>query len=108
MARRPAGRVTETNVAIAVLRIAEQRADGLATFARIKKDAPALLNLSAADQRQSDTRPNEEVWEQLIRNIKSHYEAEGNFIAEGYLVHVPRAGYRITDAGRAHLRNLGY
>lgn len=44
------------------------------------------------------------MWHQLIRNIKSHYNAEGNFIAEGYLKHVPKRGYQVTSAGVEYLK----
>lgn len=40
---------------------------------------------------------------QIVRNIQSHHEAEGNAIAEGLLKHVPRVGYQVTKAGRAHI-----
>lgn len=71
----------------------------IATFARSKREVPLHLQLSAADQRMSQTRPNEQMWQQQIRNIKSHFEAAGNYICEGYLEHIPRVGYRVTDAG---------
>lgn len=99
MARRP-DRVTENDVAFAIVQIAKARPDGVATFARCKREVPLHLHLSAGDRRRSETRPNEEMWEQLIRNIKSHYDQEGNYICEGYLTHISRVGYRVTDAGR--------
>ena len=102
MARLP-NRVTESDVALAALQIAAGQANGVATFHRLKREVPNYVHLSAADHVQSVTRPNEEVWEQLIRNIKSHYDTPGNFICEGYLTHVPRVGYRITDSGRRYL-----
>jgi hypothetical protein len=40
------------------------------------------------------------MWEQKVRNIKSHSEAPGNFICEGYLEHVPDVGHRVTEAGK--------
>ncbi len=43
------------------------------------------------------------MWHQIVRNIRSHHEAEGNAIAEGWLTHVPRGGYKITDAGRRYI-----
>ncbi len=107
MAKGTVPRVTETDVAVAVLRIANQQPNDIATFDQIRCEAPGLLNLSTGDRRQSNERPNEQMWEQLIRNIKSHDKTKGNFICEGYLVHVWGVGYRITDAGRAHLENLG-
>jgi hypothetical protein len=98
-----AGRVTENQVAFAACQIAATMTNGIATFQRMKRDIPNYLALSAADQQPSETRPNEELWEQLIRNIKSHSNQEGNYIHERFLEHVPRVGYRITPAGRSHL-----
>ncbi len=43
------------------------------------------------------------MWHQLVRNIKSHDKVPGNFINEGYLISIPRVGYRISDSGRAFL-----
>jgi len=105
---RKANRVTEADVAFATLQIAAGRTDGTATFHRLKKELPDYLKLSAEDQAQSLTRPNEELWEQLIRNIKSHSDTPGNIICEGYATHVPRVGYRITDSGRRYLKRKGY
>lgn len=94
-------RVTENEVAFAIVQIAKSMTDGVATFNRCRKEVPDHLNLSAADRKQSETRKNEEMWEQQIRNIKSHSEAPGNYICEGYLEHVPRVGYKVTAAGKA-------
>jgi hypothetical protein len=107
MAKRP-NRVTEAEVAFATLQIAASRPNGTATYQRLKKELPNYLKLSAEDQAQSLTRPNEELWEQLIRNIKSHSDTPGNIICEGYATHVPRVGYRITDRGRRYLKSKGY
>lgn len=93
-------RVTENEVAFAILQIAKTAPSGTVSFTRCKREIPDHLNLSAADREASPTRRNEELWEQQIRNIKSHSATEGNYICEGYLVHVPRIGYQITDSGR--------
>ncbi len=66
------------------MEIAAEQSDGIATFHRLRKEIPKRYHLSAADLQQSVTRPNEAMWEQKIRNIKSHYKAAGNFIYEGY------------------------
>ncbi len=99
-----AGRATENEVAFAACQIAATRPNGVATFRRMKTEIPNYLQLSAGDRRRSQTRPNEQLWEQLIRNIKSHSDSEGNSIYEGYLEHVPRVGYRITSAGRQRVQ----
>src|SRR5260370_18195939 len=97
MARSP-NRVAENQVALAVCQVATGQQSGVATFSRLKREIPNHLRLSAADQVQSTTRPNEEMWEQQIRNIKSHSDQPGNYIYEGYLEHVPKMGYRVTHA----------
>lgn len=103
-----AGNAGESNVAVAVMRIADAQTSGLATFSKSRKDVPGLVQLSAADLAPSQTRRGEPMWHQIVRNIKCHDIAGTNYIQQGYLVHVPRTGYRITPAGKAHLRQLGY
>ncbi len=96
----PSGRTTEVEISEAVLRILSGRPSGEATIAYIKKKIPSVINLTAGDCEQSVTRPNEELWEQLVRNIVSHKGSEGNYIAEGYLTAPSRGKLRITNAGR--------
>lgn len=100
-------RTGEREIAIAIMRIADARADGIATFKRIRDEVPQLVNLTHDDWAESQTRPGEALWYQIARNIKSHHTSEGNFIELGYLQHIPRVGYRITDAGRRYLRSKG-
>lgn len=92
---------TEADIAKAVMRIAARSPNNIATFKRLYNEVPNEIALTADDQRQSMTRPGEEMWQQIVRNIKSHSNIEGNAIAEGWLDHVPRVGYRLTSAGRA-------
>jgi hypothetical protein len=98
------GEITEEEVAMLTVEIAAEQASGIASFAQLRREIPARFDLSAADLQQSVTRPNEAMWEQKMRNIKSHFEAEGNFIYKGYLEHVPRVGYRVTDTARKLLQ----
>jgi hypothetical protein len=99
--------VTEEEVAFATCIIADQQSDGIGRFARLKREVPNHVKLSASDLAPSKTRKWEPTWEQKIRNIKSHSPDEGNYIYEGYLTHVPRIGYKITDKGRRLLRSRG-
>lgn len=98
------GEITEEDVALIAVAIGAERTDGIASYSALRREVPKRYALSSMDLVQSVTRPCEKIWEQKIRNIKSHYEAEGNFIYEGYLTHVPRIGYRVTDLGRKLLR----
>jgi hypothetical protein len=98
-------RTGESEIAEAVLRILAEAPNGEATIAHLKKRVPEFVKLTEGDQVQSDTRPNEELWEQLVRNIVSHHKAEGNIVAEGLANRPSRGKLRITEAGRIHVKN---
>jgi hypothetical protein len=93
--------ITENEVAAIVIDIASERTNGIATYDMIRSEVPKRYKLSSEDLIWSETRKNEKMWEQKMRNIQSHHSAVGNFIYEGYLEHVPRTGYRVTAKGRA-------
>lgn len=101
-------RATEYDISVAATRIAAAQANGVASFRRLRRDIPNYVNLTSDDWVQSETRPNEAMWMQLVRNIKSHFASPGNFIHDGYLEHVSRVGYRVTPAGLALLNRLGF
>src|SRR3546814_18053268 len=77
---------------------------GEATVRTLIKHVPAYVQLTADDQKQSETRPSEELWEQRVRNIKSHDKSPGNVIAEGFVRHVGKGRYRLSEAGWLHLK----
>ena len=91
---------SEDKIAMGVIRIAAAQPNGIASFHRLRKEIPGVVKLSASESAPSSTRPGEPMWHQIVRNIKSHCTDEGNAIAEGWLVHVPRVGYQVTPAGR--------
>ncbi len=95
----------ERDIAFGVMRIAALQPSGICTFRRAYQDIPNYVKLSAVNLAKSTTRPGEVMWQQIVRNIKSHDKTSGNFIAGGYLVHVPKRGYQITAAGRNYLKN---
>ena len=74
-----------------------------ATVRTLINNVPKHITLTAEDQLPSGTRPGEEMWEQRIRNLKSHDKSEGNVIAEGFVEHVGRGRYRLTAAGRKQM-----
>ena len=79
-------RVTEDEVAKAVEGVLKSRTSGRATIKELIAEIPNHLKLSAEDLKQSDTRRNEAMWEQQVRNITSHKKSPGNAIYEGKLV----------------------
>jgi hypothetical protein len=82
-------RVTEDEVANTVEAILKSRTSGRATIKELIAEIPNHLKLSDEDLKQSDTRPNEALWEQQVRNITSHKASPGNAIYEGRLVAIP-------------------
>jgi hypothetical protein len=94
------GEITEDEVALIAIAVGMEHPHRIASYSALRKEVPKRYRLSATDLVQSIKRPREKMWEQKIRNIQSHHASEGNFIFEGYLTHVPRVGYRVTEKGR--------
>jgi len=97
------GRSTEQEIGKAVLRYLGSIPKGEATILEIKRHLAKHFPLTAADQEQSETRPNEEMWEQQVRNLVSHRTSADNLINDGLLSYRPRR-LAITDAGRLWLK----
>lgn len=101
------GRTTEQEIGLAVLKYLFNLHGGQASIASIKKHLRANFKFTQADQEQSDTRPNEEMWEQQVRNLVSHRTADGNIINDGLIAYSPRR-LEITNAGKAWAKRKGY
>ena len=107
MSRNQPGRTSEGEIAIAALRIAASRPGGEISTHDLKQEIPGYINLTPGDLQPSQTRPNEELWQQIVGNIICHKNTGGNIICDGYADYTG-SGIRITGAGRAHLKKLGY
>jgi hypothetical protein len=100
MVRKPRiDRASEADIAFGVLVVAAFQPTGTASFHRLKIEIPNHVRLSSFDMAESIMRPNEEMWVQQIRNIIAYRDLPGNFIHDGYLVHIPRMGFQITPSG---------
>lgn len=93
-------RITEDEVAEVVLRILAARPSGRATVKILKQEVPKYLTLSADDCVDSETRTNEEIWEQQVRNLKCHKKTVGNIFQRGAVVSVGRGVWQLTEAGK--------
>ena len=100
-------KTSEPALGLAVMQVLATRQGGEADVRTLVKEVPNYVTLTAEDQEQSDTRGNEEMWEQRVRNLKSHDTAQGNVIGEGFVERVGRGLYRLTEAGWSHLKNKG-
>lgn len=65
-------RVTEAEMASAVREVLKRRPNQSATFAELRDIIPDHIQLSRADRAESTSRPGEQVWEQILRNIIAH------------------------------------
>jgi hypothetical protein len=99
-------RITEAKIGIATLLILASKPNGEALLSDIKKEMPDFIELTEDDRSRSVTRPNEEMWEQQVRNLISHRTAEGNIFAEGFADYTEGEPLRITSSGRTHLENM--
>lgn len=98
-------KTTEQELSYAVLRILSEIESGSATYAELIIKIPSYIELTDADKAPSETRENEQLWEQRVRNITSHKDSANNFIYLGYLESVD-SGLRITDYGREQLVSI--
>jgi hypothetical protein len=65
-------RTSESKMALAITRILRRAPEHKLTMADIRHMVPRFVRLTAADRAESPTRPGEELWMQVIRNIRSH------------------------------------
>jgi hypothetical protein len=98
--------LSESDAAIAVLRILAAQPNGTATVKVLKEGLPKYATITEDDRAQSGTRPNEEIWEQRVRNIRSHHDREGNLFYEEYVDRPTRGVWSLTAVGRYHLNAL--
>jgi Mrr N-terminal domain len=96
-------RTGESEISDAVLKILSEMPNGEATIQQLVSKIPKVLKLTDGDLAQSETRQNEAVWEQIVRNIVSHKKAGGNIINEGLANSPSRGKLRITEAGRTYI-----
>jgi hypothetical protein len=97
----------EVKIGRAVMQVLASEPSGEATVKTLVKRVPEFVKLTDEDRQPSETRAHEEIWEQRVRNLKSHDKTPGNVIAEGYVAHVGRGRYKLTDTGWTHLKNKG-
>ncbi|MCH4560373.1 hypothetical protein [Mesorhizobium jarvisii] len=96
-------RTTENELAEAVLSILALRKSGEGEFSNLFQLIPKILPLTDEDMAQSDSRPAEHIWQQRLRNITSHKNAEGNYINAGFLEEI-EGGLKLTHTGRARAK----
>jgi Mrr N-terminal domain len=100
-------KTSEPALGLAVMQVLATRPNNEASVRELVRHVPEYVNLTPEDREPSDTRPPEEMWEQRVRNLKSHDKTPGNVIGGGFVEQVGRGLYRLTEAGRLHLKHKG-
>lgn len=76
-------RIREGQMADVVREILTARPKYRATFAQLRDLVPQRVTLSRGDKAPSQTRPGEQKWEQIIRNIIAHKRSGFASIPDG-------------------------
>jgi hypothetical protein len=100
-------RLTEAEVGLATLKILAGSPEGVASLEEIRRKLPRYLDFTSGDVTESQTRANEEMWEQQVRNLVSHRDSKTNIIGAGLALNL-FGGLQITDLGRAFLHDRGF
>lgn len=97
----------DADVSIAVLRIASEQSDRIASHNQLRFAVPGFV-LWDREMTKSGFVLSDEYWEKLISNIRKNRMKPGNILREGYATYHPKFGYRITNDGREFLMSKGY
>ncbi len=100
-------RLFEKEARMLVLKIAALQPNHEASTTFIKQQVPEYRPLSDEDLAQSPTRKREKVWQQVVGNVKVHYQTTKNIFKQG-LAERTTDGVRVTEAGLDFLVNMGF
>jgi very-short-patch-repair endonuclease len=96
-------RFTEQDVQIAILHIMQDGEQW--TNGELKYLLREILPLSIADKAKSNSRPNEEKWEEIVNNSLS--PARGNSLyGKGFVRNITRGSHKITELGLKFIRGV--
>ena len=100
-------RLREKEARLLVLKVASKQNDLTADMQTIRDGVAKLYPLSRADRQRSLTRPAEELWQQILRNVVSHRGGQRSIFAKGLAAKIGN-GIRVTKAGLRHLQESGF
>lgn len=93
----------EHDIAHAAMKYLATTPSKSASTSDVKKHVPNFINLTTDDREQSETRDNEQLWQQVVGNIVSHrHDSPDNFINRG-LIDYDGGTWTLTSAGEVYL-----
>ena len=105
--RSPTDRLREKEARNIVLKIAALCHNHTATTSYVKRRVPEIFPLSEADKQRSPTRGREQVWQQIVGNVKVHGDSGQGLFTKGYAEPTP-TGLTVTEKGLDYLRGIGF
>lgn len=97
----------EKEARIIALKIASQRPNRTASTEEIKREVPSYIALSCHDLAQSNKRPREKMWQQIVGNVISHKASRSGVFLNGFARRT-FDGLSVTDKGIDYLRSIGF
>ena len=90
---------SEHDIALAAMKFLKTQPKLTATTSAVKKNIPNFIQLTDDDRAQSETRENEELWQQIVGNIVSHRrDSPENAINRGWIDY-DGGNWTLTPAG---------
>ncbi|MBX4870613.1 hypothetical protein HJA85_27210 [Rhizobium bangladeshense] len=105
--RSPEDRLREKEAGALMIKILGSLPDGRASTKKIKDMVPEFYDLSEADLQRSPSRKNEQIWRQIIGNVKVHRAGASSIFSRGFVREVP-GGVSLTAKGLAYLKSIGF
>lgn len=100
-------RLSEKEARELVLKAAARNPDRTVSMQQIRDGVATMYPLSRADLVRSTTRPAEQLWQQILRNVVSHRSGAKSIFAKDLAEKVGN-GIKITKAGLSHLKRSGF
>ncbi len=106
--RPAADRLREPEARLLVLKIAAEQDDLTASVELLRGEVPKHYQLSLEDRVRSKSRPSEQLWQQIIRNVtSSHQKGSRGLFGLGF-AEKTGGGIKITKEGMVYLNSIGF
>jgi hypothetical protein len=105
--QRSGDRLRETEARNITLKIASLCENHTASTAFIKKEIHNYVSFSSIDLENSQTRRNEQRWQQVVGNVISHKSSSNSIFQQGYAKRTSD-GLQVTSNGLNYLKEIGF
>ena len=100
--------LVEEEARVLVLKIAAGESSKSATARRLREEIPKYIQLTSRDMMQSKTRPREQMWYQIIRNVTSSHQRSSRGLFGSGLATKNGDTITLTEKGLSYLNSIGF